>query len=145
MFLIFSGSGEVLSFNQTSRFLGPFLQWIFPGIAEPELRTLMFVIRKGGHVTEYAILAMLLWAAIRTMRSTVTYFWQDARWAAIIAVLYAISDEVHQSLVPSRQGAWQDVVIDTAGALAGLTFLWMIVQFRKRRSIAPDSGSEFRA
>lgn len=132
MFLIFSGSGNVLSFQETSLYLGPFLKWLFPGISDPDLRTMMFIIRKGGHVTEYAVLAILCWGAIRVSRPVSATFWQDGRWAVLISFLYAVTDEVHQAMVPSRQGAWQDVLIDTAGALAGLALLWVLGRLLKR-------------
>lgn len=35
--------------------------------------------------------------------------------AFLIAVLYAVSDEIHQTFVPTREGRLRDVVIDTAG------------------------------
>ncbi len=39
-------------------------------------------------------------------------------WGFVI--LYAVSDEVHQLFVPGRGGQLTDVIIDTAGAGAGL-------------------------
>ncbi|GAA4069041.1 hypothetical protein GCM10022410_13710 [Amphibacillus indicireducens] len=38
-----------------------------------------------------------------------------------ICVLFAISDEVHQLFVPGRAGQVMDVVIDTTGAIAGIS------------------------
>jgi VanZ family protein len=40
--------------------------------------------------------------------------------AFAIALLYAASDEWHQSFVPSRDGTLHDVIIDGAGAGLGL-------------------------
>ncbi|MEM7167005.1 MAG: VanZ family protein [Planctomycetota bacterium] len=46
------------------------------------------------------------------------------RWAAPVAVAYAISDEVHQSFVPGRNADVADVIADVAGvALASVFFL----------------------
>lgn len=38
----------------------------------------------------------------------------------MICILYAISDEVHQLFVPGRGGQVRDVIIDSAGAIAGI-------------------------
>jgi VanZ family protein len=114
---IFFASTEVLSSEHTSRFLTPFLQWIAPGISEPTVAQIHFLIRKLAHLTEYAILAGLLLRALR--RST-----PGSRRAVAIAivatVLIAIADEYHQSFVPSRTPTLGDVAIDSAGALLGV-------------------------
>ena len=39
-----------------------------------------------------------------------------------IAALYAVTDEFHQLFVPGRSGQFSDVVLDSAGALAGLLY-----------------------
>jgi len=36
-------------------------------------------------------------------------------YPSIIAVIYAITDETHQTLIDTRQGKLRDVIIDTAG------------------------------
>jgi VanZ family protein len=67
------------------------------------------VLRKCAHMTEYAILAVLL------LRATGSY-----AWAFALAVAYAASDEVHQLFVRGRHGSPVDVAIDAVGALIGL-------------------------
>lgn len=42
--------------------------------------------------------------------------------AISIAVIFAISDEVHQLFVPGRGGQIKDVIIDSAGALVGIIY-----------------------
>ncbi len=66
------------------------------------------VLRKIGHATEYAILAALLLRAVREVPA----------WA--LAVVYAISDELHQHWIPGRAGKPLDVAIDATGALVGV-------------------------
>ena len=61
MALIFIGSTDMLSAEHTSRFLAPFLRWLDPQITWATLNAVQTIIRKLGHVTEYAILAALLW------------------------------------------------------------------------------------
>src|SRR6266404_679946 len=65
MAVIFLGSTDMLSAEHTSRFLVPFLRWIDPQISLVALNAIQLGIRKLGHLTEYAILAMLLWRALR--------------------------------------------------------------------------------
>ena len=43
-------------------------------------------------------------------------------FAFLICVVFAISDEHHQTFVAGRTGQPLDVVIDSAGAIAGLLF-----------------------
>jgi hypothetical protein len=64
MVLIFLGSSDMFSAGQTSRFIVPFLRWLDPQISWAAINTIQTVIRKLGHVTEYAILAVLLWRAL---------------------------------------------------------------------------------
>ena len=71
-----------------------------------------YVLRKTGHVTEFAILAMLLWRALR-----------DELPAFFAAVLYAASDEVHQAFVRGRHGSPVDIGIDSVGIAIGLLLL----------------------
>ena len=101
-----------------SRWL-PVLVWagvIFAFSSIPSLNsglgTWDYVLRKGAHMTEYAILAVLL------VRATRSYM-----WAFVLAVAYAGSDEFHQTFVRGRHGTPIDVGIDAVGALIGLV-LW---------------------
>src|SRR5207244_11933812 len=63
--LIFVGSTSVLSASHTSALLRVFL-WIFPQASEATLATVHFLLRKAGHFTEYAILALLAARAFRS-------------------------------------------------------------------------------
>jgi VanZ family protein len=70
------------------------------------------ILRKGAHMTEYAILAALLWRALRNELA-----------ALGLALLYAGSDELHQGFVGGRHGSPVDVAIDGIGAALGLVVL----------------------
>lgn len=74
----------------------------------------------SAHFTEYAVLAALLWLALR---STPALARHAASIAFAVAVLYAISDEFHQSFVPGRYPDARDVLVDATGALAALLLL----------------------
>ncbi len=73
-----------------------------------------FLFFKSLHIAEYGILMLL---------NTMTYHKLFPRWtmrrvllfASISAVLYAMSDEIHQTFVPTRTGHARDVLIDSLG------------------------------
>jgi VanZ family protein len=134
MALIFSGSGDVLSVPHTSRILGPLIHWLFPSMPEETMSRMIVVIRKGGHMAEFGLLAWLVWRALRKpVRNDIRpWRWFEAGRAFGIAAFYAISDELHQSLVPSRQGAVRDVLVDAAGAATALLLLLVIGRWRKK-------------
>ena len=83
-----------------------------PGYTLPSYGTWDIIVKKGAHVTEYAILGWLIQRALGTGRAG----WQ----AWLVAVAYAATDELHQSLVPDRNARVTDVVIDAAGAVMGV-------------------------
>jgi VanZ family protein len=68
----------------------------------------------------YGILAALIHISIWSWRTDTG---GSLRWgmaALVLAVLYGISDEFHQSLVPGREPSTLDVLVDGAGALMGI-------------------------
>ena len=121
--LIFIGSSDLLSGSHTGKFLlGP-LHWLFPHASEATLAVIHLAIRKAGHLTEYAILAGLTARALRT--SSVELLRRRWFWAALsVVVVYSLSDEFHQSFVPTRGAALHDSVIDSVGGLVGLLIVW---------------------
>jgi VanZ family protein len=84
-----------------------------------------FVTRKTAHFLEYAILCFLFYRGLKNTtrlslaRSLVLSF--------TLSVLYAISDEYHQTWVPGRTGKLFDTGIDSVGAAFGVLFSGKIV------------------
>ncbi len=87
-----------------------------------------FLLRKIAHVVEYAVLSALLWRALEGGRPRGV--WTLFLLSFFLSVLYAASDEWHQSFVPGRGASARDVLIDAAGALAAALFL---LDRRKKR------------
>lgn len=122
MSVIFTASTGAGSTEKTSRFIAPIVRWLIPDIKDSTLRSVQMVVRKGGHVTEYAVLSCLLWRARRrpSRNDSRPWCWSEAGFAFLIAVLFAISDEVHQGFVPGREARVADVCFDASGAALGL-------------------------
>jgi len=82
--------------------------------------------KKGAHFTVYAVLAVLFRRALPPGRWIWALSW-------VLTVLFAASDEWHQSFVPGRHPQLTDVLIDACGAATGLLIFWWL-QRRARRA-----------
>ncbi len=134
MALIFSASGDSHSYEHSSRLIAPLLHWLFPQMPATRVDAIVYFVRKCAHLTEYAVLALLLWRAVRKpmKNDPRSWLWREARLALLMVALYAASDEFHQTFVPTRTALASDVVVDTAGGVAGLLALWIFGRWRKR-------------
>lgn len=118
--------------TRTSLFVGQMIETVcVPGFVDfsPEEKRLMaenidFFVRKTAHGTEYAILGILISLSIAELREM--NFYKRQCWAYAAGTLYAVSDEIHQLFVPGRAGLFTDVMIDSAGILAGLMILYVL-------------------
>ena len=86
-----------------------------------------FLVRKAAHMSEYAVLAILLGLTIREYKKEP---WLLLALAATAA--YAATDEFHQLFVPGRSGQLKDVLIDTAGGAIGLALLALMLYLKNR-------------
>jgi len=130
VFIFFASTGAFSAAN-TSLIVGPILRWLFPNISEEQLAIAHFITRKAAHFTEYAILGLLAARAFITsskQQLSNLWFW----FALALVTLYALSDEYHQSFVPSRTASIYDSLIDMAGGLTAL-LLYALWQRRKAR------------
>jgi VanZ family protein len=76
------------------------------------------VLRKGAHITEYAILGALLYRALGV-----------EALALAIGIAYAATDELHQHFVRGRHASPIDVAIDAVGLSLGM-LVWLRVRSR---------------
>ena len=133
MAFIFAMSTDLGSAVHTSRLLGPLLRWLKPDLTHEQLEWVQFLVRKAGHLTEYAVLAGLLARAIRaSLRPAPAWLGRAVGLAWTGAAAYAATDEFHQSFVPTRTASFGDVVIDACGAALGLALVLIWRRFRKR-------------
>ena len=89
--------------------VAPLLARLLPWLSPDAIEVLHWLFRKAGHVTEYSVLA-LLWA------------WALGGWrrAAVLSVLTAFLDELHQAMTLVREGSAADFALDSTSALAAL-------------------------
>jgi VanZ family protein len=130
MSLIFLGSSDSKSYTHSSRLFEPLLHWLFPKMSQQYIEAIHHLFRKCAHLTEYAVLGLLLWRAIRkpARKDPRPWRWRQAGLAVLIVFLYACTDEIHQIFVPTRTPLFTDVLIDTSGAIVGLILLWALGQ-----------------
>ena len=91
-----------------------------------QVEAMQFVIRKSGHMGEYALLAVFTLLHLCCYSRKPRRFWLYG-WG--FCILYAVTDEIHQLFVPGREGMFQDVCIDSLGSLLGV--LMFLVCYRK--------------
>ena len=134
MALIFSASGDAHSYEHSSRLVEPFLRWLFPKMPQLQIETIHHIIRKCGHLTEYAVLAVLIWRVLNQSKNKLSpWSWPRILGTLLVVFLYAATDEFHQKFVPTRTPLVSDVFIDTAGGAIGLLALWIFHRCRKPR------------
>jgi hypothetical protein len=88
-----------------------------------------FILRKIAHMFEYAVLALLIFRILRQTEKKHIYW--DIAWAFVFTILYAISDEYHQTFTQGRVGIYTDVLIDSFGALVSCWFILLDYHHRK--------------
>jgi VanZ family protein len=99
-----------------------------PQLPSPPDPWVDLIFKKGAHFTAYAALAVLFRRALPSGR------WGPwLPWA--LTVLYAASDEWHQSFVPNRHPQLTDILIDACGAAAGLLILWWLLRRKIESSV----------
>lgn len=114
------------------KFWSPVFVWaaiIFSFSAKPtnpvsEIYWKDFIVKKLAHVVVYAILAIFLYRAFKKEgvdRKKAGYY------SIIVAVLYGLTDEFHQSYTPGRDPKLRDVIFDTIGATFAIYGLWNIL------------------
>jgi VanZ family protein len=92
-------------------------------------------VRKFAHFFLYFVLGLLMMYAmgksgVRGLKACLL--------SALICAVYAASDEFHQRFVPGREASGMDILVDTAGAAAGLLIYMIITGLRKHKPRLKD-------
>lgn len=97
-----------------------------------------FIVRKLAHFSVYTVLGMLTYNAFRGYEKLSLRL--NLLFSALLCLLYAISDEFHQSFVPGRSCQLRDVLIDFSGAVFGIAlavlFIKLLKKLRDKRRLA---------
>jgi VanZ family protein len=130
--LIYSASADRKSAHHSSRFIEPIIRRLLPNLSDKSVQAIVYRVRKCAHLTEYAILALVVWRALRRSAKDAPWRWRDAALALAFVASYAITDEWHQTFVPDRQGSIADVILDVCGGAAALLLLYAAGRVTKR-------------
>lgn len=83
------------------------------------------------HVIEYAVFGFLIACSLIAQNPAMPRR-RMLTVSVIIAVLYSMTDEIHQAYVPGRQTDVLDVIVDAIGGLVGVG-VWFV--WKKRKNI----------
>jgi VanZ family protein len=131
-------STATMSAKNTSEWLYPIWVHLFGPISQTHWAEVHHLIRKTGHFVGYGLVSVAFFYSWRqTLRRMAVRHWTLWRRASVLAVLctllIAISDEYHQSFLPSRTSSPIDVCIDLCGAIAAQLLTLAIIQLFFRR------------
>ena len=89
------------------------------------------LVKKGGHAIGYAVLAWLYWHGLD--------YKDGRRWIAwSLAILYALTDEFHQSFVSGRHPTiWDVMIFDNLGALVSVGVVGSLRKQKRPDSLHP--------
>lgn len=105
-----------------TQFIINVIHGVFPKI-HIDLESLGFLVRKLAHFLCYLVLGVLV---LNAFGKCGIKGYKRILFSAIVCILYAASDEIHQLYVPGRGGQIRDVLIDSFGAGTGFIFYFAI-------------------
>jgi len=124
---IFVASSDTGSMSNTSRFIRPLLEFLFPNTPEEILVIYHGYIRKFAHFAEYFALAFFAARAFSgSSNKILRKFWFI--FSMVLIVIVATADETNQSFLASRTSSVYDVLLDCSG---GLTMILLLAVIRK--------------
>ena len=103
--------------------------------------TISFFIRKLAHFSIYTFLGLCM----SLSEGSHKLLSKKSLVPLILGILYAISDEIHQSFSPGRSCELRDVCIDSCGVMTGILISMVIIAIRsaikKKRSIRKGTAA----
>ena len=142
MLVIFSFSTGLGTAEHTIGLLQRLLEVWSPEAAKHftpvQLEYINYAVRKLAHLTEYAILTLLVLRAFQQGRQRLQ--WKAVVGALLISIAYAATDELHQSMVPNRTASVRDVLIDSIGGAVVLAVAagWFSMKAVERKVLKSD-------
>ena len=149
-------STEAASAHNTTQILYRVVTFVYPRVQPSVIEQVDGVLRKSGHFLGYGILSVLVFFALRNTNrdrlrpllqrawGSLLRDWWQWEWAVLgvlVTVVTASFDEMHQRFLASRTGCWQDVALDTCGAiiLQVVVYLISLRALERRRSRLPQA------
>lgn len=83
-----------------------------------------FIVKKSAHIIEYTVFSSMLYRAFRNSGVNKR---NSGIIAVTLAIIYALSDEFHQSFTPGREPRLRDVIFDTIGASLAIYLIWNLL------------------
>jgi VanZ family protein len=136
--LVFYLSTERFGSDFSRAVVAQALMLLHISVAPRTFHILDTLLRKSAHITEYGILAFLVYGSFGEQQP---FRWRlrQAMWCIGIVGLYSLTDELHQRYVPGRNASLVDCGIDVAGAAIAV---FMIYEARRLfRRVSRDQGS----
>ena len=95
-------------------------QWYLSQQSQPADPSGGYAVSIIAHLSMFAVLAFLIYWALSAVTRSGEAAWVMGGAAFAVAVLYGVSDELHQAFVPGRVASEADLVLDAMGALLGV-------------------------
>lgn len=122
--IIFLSTGAGAA-SETSRFIGPLIDFFYPQ-ADAATRAMIHAsVRKCAHFTEYGVFAALAARAfLSSSKVFLRKYWHVL--AVLAAAVLASFDETGQSFNSDRTGSIYDILLDISGGIAAIAFIAML-------------------
>ena len=123
---------KIISFIRNIKYI-PAFSWVDTDSIADFVGVMNHYVRKAAHFTVFAILGVIvynLFASYDIDRRKAVLF------TALVCLVYAISDEIHQLFVPGRAGMVKDVMIDFSGSLTALGVIYHMFGKKVRKEMA---------
>lgn len=124
--------------QKIAQIVHPSFETMEAGRQEEVLGFWTLIVRKGGHLTEYLLLGMLVSLSLCSIRSaklggtvmTRALGFKIQLCALLIGIGYAVTDELHQRFVPGRSGRLSDVLLDSIGVAIGVGLISLLAKIK---------------
>jgi VanZ family protein len=128
--VIFTFSTDAFASSETSRIITPALHLLFPSLSTLQLEFWHEELRKLGHITEYFVLALLTYRALRQYKSDLIHAILRTLSFAVFAGTF---DELHQRFTLFRTASPVDIGYDCLGAVMALLLI-STYEYRRLRT-----------
>ncbi len=138
MIFLLSGMNSIESNSKTKGIVGKIIGeveeydvTVMKEVNETNLDTANFIFRKIAHATVYLVLSFFVCNFFYQLKKNKIQ--NNYLISVFICLLYAITDEYHQTFILGRSGNYIDVIIDFIGAIIGSIIFYYLVKIIKKK------------